>query len=174
MSKCRQGKNCQHNSVAGSIPAPFNKDYTHHYQQPIDWNGMAGINDCLPWRAEIPLFPNHHFRNICQLRPQKHNKDRNIREQATTDCSDIKRPVANPRTGKQRAGDENMSLGVHRYWYHREIKCNRLKPPAVSTLRTNQVLNLNSIISPSLTRYSLPSSRALPASLAAVSPPSST
>ncbi len=36
----------------------------------------------------------------------------------------------------------------------------------------DQVLNLKSRISPSLTMYSLPSSRALPASLAALSPPS--
>ena len=36
---------------------------------------------------------------------------------------------------------------------------------------SSQVLNLNSITSPSLTTYSLPSSRALPASLAGTSPP---
>ena len=43
--------------------------------------------------------------------------------------------------------------------------------PQCNNDQPGQTLNLNSITSPSLTTYSLPSSRALPASLAGTSPP---
>ena len=49
----------------------------------------------------------------------------------------------------------------------------RGRTPATNFLEA-YVLNLNSITSPSCTTYSLPSSRALPASLAGTSPPSAT
>lgn len=83
-----------------------------------------------------------------------------------------------PRCRCHAAGADRKFEPRGRGW--RRCQKRELSEPAgglVSALRNGvesecrHVLNLNSRISPSLTIYSLPSSRALPASFAAVSPP---